>query len=78
MRHVAATCVHPCVLACDIVSAAKPCQIFTKFSLVVLYKKLSSRGEFRENWFSDSHTLLKGIHEFLSLCSIILASLSEI
>jgi hypothetical protein len=55
---------YPSVL--NLVSATKLfCQIFMKFGIGVLYKRLSSRSDFRENRLSDSHTLLKGINEFI-------------
>jgi hypothetical protein len=70
MCHATATCVHLCVLARDTVLAAKLCQSFTKFSLLVLYEELSSKSVFCENQFSDGCVLLEGVHEFLPLCSI--------
>jgi hypothetical protein len=56
----------PCPSVCpsvlNLVSATKLfCQICMKFGIGVLYKRLSSR----ENWLSDSHTLLKGVNEFI-------------
>jgi len=37
-----------------------------KYDITVLYKVLSRKHEFRENWNSDSHSLLRDRKEFLS------------
>lgn len=46
------------------------CQVFLKFSIVIVYKKLLSKFELHENWLGDCHSLLKGTNEFLLLYSI--------
>lgn len=38
----------------------------------VHYKKLLSRHQFCENWHIDSHSLHKGINEFLPVISVFL------
>lgn len=43
-----------------------------KFGIGVLYRKLSSKTDFRENGLSGSHTLLKGVNYFLSYFSTFL------
>ena len=40
--------------------------------LIHIYKKLSSKLRFHENWLSGSHALLKDIKEFLPALSILL------
>jgi hypothetical protein len=37
-----------------------------------------SGGEFRENRHSESHTLLRGMNEFLSVLSTLMSDLGEI
>jgi len=48
------------------------CQIFMKFGVGVLYKKLSCKGEFGENQHSKRHTLLQGMNEILPIFSTFL------
>jgi len=43
------------------------CLNFMKFRIDNLYKKLSSKLEFRKNRVRDNHTLLKGVYKFLFL-----------
>jgi len=33
-----------------------------KLCIRIIYKKLSAKREFRENWFSDRHTLREEMH----------------
>jgi hypothetical protein len=40
-----------------------------KFGVEVSYRSLSSKGEFCENWRSDSHTLRVGVNEFTLVIS---------
>ena len=44
-------------------------QILVTFRIGVLYRKLLCKLQFHENLHSDSHTLLKGINEFLPIIS---------
>lgn len=41
-----------------------------KFATGVLHKRLSEKYEFRENWRSDSHTLLTVVTKFLAVLSM--------
>jgi len=41
------------------------CQIFIKYCIKLCYKKSWTKRDFRENWFSDCHTLLWGVNEFI-------------
>jgi hypothetical protein len=41
-----------------------------KFSIGTVYRKLSSRPEFRENRLSDFSYLLKGVNEFIPVLTI--------
>ena len=54
------------------------CRIFMKFGVEVIYKGLSRKHEFRENWISDSHCLLRDRNEFLSYFPHFLSCLNEI
>ena len=45
------------------------CQIFMKFGIAFLYKKLSYKGEFGGNQHSKSHTLLQGMNEIFPIFS---------
>jgi hypothetical protein len=42
-----------------------PCRTSMKFGIKFLYKKLSKKLEFCENRLRDSHSLARGINEFL-------------
>jgi hypothetical protein len=44
--------------------------IFMKFSIRILYRKLSGESEFGKNRLSDSHAWLKGADEVLSVFPI--------
>jgi len=46
--------------------------ILIKFGIGDVHRNLLSDSEFRENRWSESHTLLEGIHEFLSVLSTFL------
>lgn len=50
---------------CNLVPANKPCWIFTKFGIGVLYIIVSNKHEFHENHGSASYILLSGVKEFL-------------
>jgi hypothetical protein len=49
-----------------------------KFSTEVLYRKLPSKCEFRENRYSERHNLLKGVNEFTSVFPHLSPNLGEI
>jgi hypothetical protein len=53
----------------NLVPAAKPCWIFTKFGIGVLYINVSNKHEFHENNGSESYILLSGVKEFLPVVS---------
>ena len=59
---------HVCLSMYNLVSANKPCHIFMKFGIGVLYKKLSGKCGFCENQLTDVHT--KGINVLLPAHSI--------
>ena len=46
-----------------------------KFSTGVTYKRLSRKGEFRENRITDPYTLLRDVNAFLGLLSVFLDQL---
>jgi hypothetical protein len=48
-----------------------------KFSIRVLYKKLSRKREFHGHMLSDSHTLLMGVHGFYTYFPYFLTDFSE-
>jgi len=52
--------------------------ILIKFGTGDVHRNLLSDSEFRENWWSESHTLLEGVHEFLSVLSTFLPDFDEI
>jgi len=47
------------------------------YDIAVLYKVLSRKHEFRENWISDSHSLLQDRNEFLPYFPYFLSDLDE-
>lgn len=51
--------------SCDLVSVTRRCRILTKFGIGILYDNLLGRGEFRDNWLNENHTLRKDVNEFL-------------
>jgi hypothetical protein len=53
--------------ACDTLSEATVLRVSVKFHTGLLYKKLSSNGEFHKNLCSDRHTLPKSVKEFRTL-----------
>jgi hypothetical protein len=53
-------------------------RIRVKFGTEILYKTVSSKRDFHENRLSDSHTILKGISEFLPYFPYFLTDMGEI
>ena len=47
-------------------------RIFMKYGTVVLYKKPSCKGDFREDRFRGNHTLLSGLNAFRPVLPILL------
>ena len=43
----------------------KPLQDFNCIQLGIHYRKLMRKCELHGDWLSDSHTLLKGVNEFV-------------
>jgi len=52
--------------------------ILIKFGIGDVHRNLLSDSELRENQWSESHTLLEGIYEFLSVLSTFLPDFDEI
>jgi len=52
--------------------------ILIKFGIGDVHRNLLSDSEFPENRCSESHNLLEGIHEFLSVLSTFLPDFDEI
>jgi hypothetical protein len=70
-------CVCVCVCLWPSVSDWTAYQILVTLKIGVLYRKLSCKLEFHENLHIDSHTLLKGINEFLPIISSWLSCLKN-
>ena len=51
---------------CDIESETKLCQISLNLPQSSLYMNVSRKQAFWEKWFSDSHSSLTDINEFLT------------
>ena len=56
---------------CDVASVTKPLIGFSLNSVLYLYNMLSGKREFRENWFTDSHTWRKSVNKILSVISVL-------
>jgi len=44
--------------------------MYMKFSTGLIYDMSGMKGEFRENWSSDGHTVRKNVRELLPVLSI--------
>ena len=62
--------INSCPYVCDVALVIKQLIGFPLNSVLLLYKMLSGKREFRENWFTYSHTSRKSVNKILSVISV--------